>query len=177
MTEIQSWLPGYLEAVDVSGQTKELPGASIKLAGKNDVLVVPRPLSSHEFEWAVLGIELKVPKEFKEQALRQAQAEFLLFASRSRLPFVQVVTDLNRGAVMYYHSAVTREGEKIVEERAFLCMEDLKAYMGRMCHNMGADIGGREDDGVTPIAPSELPEPKRARFAVEDFNPDRKSVV
>lgn len=116
MTEIQSWLPGYLEAVDVSGQvcwagdgwvhaspqlkafcvgchppqTKELPGASIKLAGKNDVLVVPRPLSSHEFEWAVLGIELKVPKEFKEQALRQAQAEFLLFASRSRLPFVQV---------------------------------------------------------------------------------------
>jgi hypothetical protein len=54
-------------------------------------------------------------------------------------------------------------------------MEDLKEYLRRMCHNMGADIGGREDDGVTPIVPSQLPEPKRARFAVEDFNTQMRS--
>ena len=71
-------------------QSKELTGESIKLTGKNDVLVVPRSLRTLKFDWAVIGIKLKRPRYFDEQALRQARAEFLLFASRSRLPFAQV---------------------------------------------------------------------------------------
>lgn len=62
----------------------------MKLSGKNDVIVTARGLSGYAAEWAVLGVELKKPTAFTAQAVRQAQAEFLIFSVTSRLPFVQV---------------------------------------------------------------------------------------
>ena len=110
-------------------------------------MVAPTSLISYPMDWAVLGVELKKPSAFNAQAVRQAQAEFLIFGLRSQLPFVQVfssckalsfwwvfsdckvnrlqliqrivqlVTDLNRGGVAYYLKGKTETGKWILEER------------------------------------------------------------
>jgi hypothetical protein len=50
-----------------------------------------------------------------QQALRQAQTEWLLWQAKSQFPFCQLVTDLRKGAVAYYADTVlVAAGEQTV---------------------------------------------------------------
>jgi hypothetical protein len=62
----------------------------------------------------VIGVELK--KNITQASRRQGQAEFIVFGLSSNFPFMQLVTDMQRGAFAYYKQG-DRDGQQVVVER------------------------------------------------------------
>ena len=63
-------------------------GVHYKLAGKADELIAPRGYRNEPIKGGVMGMEVK--KQLAWRAINQVQAKFLLYASKSNLPFCMV---------------------------------------------------------------------------------------
>ena len=53
---------------------------------------------------ALLGVELK--KKLTWQGIRQAECEYYLWAHYSDFPFIQLITDMQRGGVVFFSTGV-----------------------------------------------------------------------
>ena len=60
---------------------------------------------------AVLGVEIK--KRLTWQGIRQAECEFYLWGHYSQFPFVQVITDMQTGGVVYFSSGIDGESPQM----------------------------------------------------------------
>lgn len=43
-------------------------------------------------------------------------------------------------------------------------MQDLKDFVRALCNRLPANLGGVKADGISPVQPDDLDEPKRVRF-------------
>ena len=106
-----------------------------------------------------MGVELK--KKLSYAARRQAEAEFYTFSLISCFPFVQVVTDMQRGGFAYWKEGV-QDGQQLVKEKALLGMpavyEFLRSSIGELPWNLG------QDEGARMVLPPELNQPFRCKL-------------
>lgn len=70
------------------------------VVAKNDLVLSLRRFRSLMSSGAILGVEIK--RKLSWRRLRQAEVEFYVWASESLFPFVQLITDMERGGVAIY---------------------------------------------------------------------------
>ena len=61
---------------------------------------------------AFLG--LKVKRGFTASGVRQAELEFYLWSHTRPFPFVQVITDMEKGGVAFYQTGTSASGEALI---------------------------------------------------------------
>lgn len=91
-----------------------LHGLGHRLTSKADELLVAKHWAALPDAGCVIGIELK--KNLTQASRRQGEAVFMAFGLSTNFPFMQLVTDMQRGAFAYYKQC-DRDGQQVVVER------------------------------------------------------------
>ena len=106
-----------------------------------------------------MGVELK--KKLSYAARRQGEAEFYTFSLMSNFPFVQVVTDMQRGGFAYWKEGV-QDRQQVVKEKVLVGMsavyEFLRSSIGVLPWNLG------QDEGARIVLPPQLDQPSRCKL-------------
>lgn len=85
-----------------NGVTYEVkfPGVEFSVVSQNDLMLSSRRYGSLINVGAILGVEIK--KKLSWKGLRQTEAEFYVWSNDSIFPFIQLITDTERGGVALY---------------------------------------------------------------------------
>jgi hypothetical protein len=108
---------------------------------------------------AVVGVELK--KKLSYASRRQGEAEFYAFSLTSNFPFVQVVTDMQRGGFAYWKEGV-QDRQQIVKEKVLVGMPAVYAFLMACVEQLPWNLG--QDEGARIVLPPELTQPVRCKL-------------
>eukprot|EP00878_Enallax_costatus_P011209 GHUV01011705.1.p1 GENE.GHUV01011705.1~~GHUV01011705.1.p1 ORF type:complete len:284 (+),score=61.15 GHUV01011705.1:524-1375(+) len=103
-----------------------LRGVGHTIASKNDELLFDGKWINDAQAGSAIGIELK--KRLTDASRRQAETEFYAFSITSHLPFLQLVTDMQRGGFAYYKSG-DMNGQQVVVERVLKGMDTFYEFL------------------------------------------------
>lgn len=105
----------------------------------NDDLIVLTTCPGSPESLSVGGLELK--KSINMQAVRQAVMELCVFGAVSNFPFVQFLTDLRKGGLVLYCSAVSPTGGPVVGCRVLLGMGQFWDFLKRYVKSVPSSWG------------------------------------
>ena len=87
-----------------------------------------------------------------------------MFSHSSLYPFVQLVTDLERGGVAYFCERALPTGQSLVAQRVLAGMDAVWAFLASLVHALPAEYGAASGRVEVPEPP--LRDPGRIRLPV-----------
>lgn len=106
----------------------------------------------------VIGIELK--KDLTQASRRQCEAEFVLFSLSSNFPFMQLVTDMQRGGFAYYKQC-DKHGQQVVVERVLHGMNSFYGFLRTALSELPSVLTNVH---TPPEIVQQLPNPERVKL-------------
>eukprot|EP00878_Enallax_costatus_P010757 GHUV01011234.1.p1 GENE.GHUV01011234.1~~GHUV01011234.1.p1 ORF type:complete len:227 (+),score=48.33 GHUV01011234.1:1674-2354(+) len=136
-------------------------GLGKQLVARSDELICARRFHHRGSRHlgAVIGVELK--KRLSMASRRQGEAEFYIFSLASFFPFLQVVTDMQRGGFVYWKRG-DQDGRQLVYEKVLVGMDALYQFLRNAINKLPDNLG--EDDGPKVVLPDELNDPPRCKL-------------
>jgi hypothetical protein len=140
---------------------KRFSNLEFPVVAKNDLVASLKRFRSLVSVGAILGVEIK--RKLSWRGLRQAEVEFYVWASESLFPFVQLITDMERGGVAIYS-----KGGKDVRFRTLGSMEAVRNFVSGIVKSLPPGAG--EDDSEDGfINPDTFPSPSRKRLRLKSL--------
>jgi hypothetical protein len=106
----------------------------------------------------VIGIDLK--KNLTQAGRRQGEAEFIVFGLSSNFPFMQLVTDMQRGGFAYY-KLCDRNGQQVVVERVLHGMGAFYDFLKDALSDLPSALTNAD---APPEIPDQLHHPERVKL-------------
>lgn len=106
-----------------------------------------------------MGVELK--KRLSWASRRQGEAEFYTFSLTSNFPFVQVVTDMQRGGFAFWKERV-QDGQQVVREKVLVGMAAVYDFLRSSISALPANLG--QFEGANFVLPQQLNHPPRFKL-------------
>jgi hypothetical protein len=106
----------------------------------------------------VLGIDLK--KSLTQASLREGEAKFMAFGLSSKFPFMQLVTDMQRGAIAYYKQCDI-SGHQVVVQRVLHGMDAFYDFLKAALSDLPPALTNVH---TPPDVPQQLNNPERVKL-------------
>ncbi|KAG0603949.1 hypothetical protein M758_10G132900 [Ceratodon purpureus] len=155
------WNDANREPIKVRFSNLEFP-----VSAKNDLVLCLKRFGSLIDTGAILGVEIK--KRLSWRGLRQAEVEFYVWARESLFPFVQLITDMEKGGVAIYC-----KGGNDVRLRTLGSMEAVRNFVSGLVKSLPPGAGDDDREGNL-VKPDTFPSPSRKRL--RSSSPDLSSA-
>eukprot|EP00276_Gloeochaete_wittrockiana_P009680 CAMPEP_0184646402 /NCGR_PEP_ID=MMETSP0308-20130426/3112_1 /TAXON_ID=38269 /ORGANISM="Gloeochaete witrockiana, Strain SAG 46.84" /LENGTH=330 /DNA_ID=CAMNT_0027076399 /DNA_START=77 /DNA_END=1070 /DNA_ORIENTATION=- len=106
-----------------------------KYSAKSDALIILKSADGPgRSQYALAGFELKQSLSSPSSFISQAASEWAVIASKSNVPYVQLLTDLNSGGIAFY--LCQEKPTLAVQYRVFLTMASFWEFLQQICQSV-----------------------------------------